>query len=151
MWADLVPPFNVMFRASVHGYAQTNFEDSALKIKIWPFWPLLAREAKTGVPNQKIPTDMKSGLQNLCNPKVWRSELEKWKFSKILAIFEKFLKKFGALNQNSDSIVFLAMVQRTHSENLKVLAQKLSSIWYNSSFWCFNFKLEFFYSKFDFF
>ena len=47
---------------------------------------------------------------------------------KILAIFEKFFEKFGALNQNSDSVVFLAMVQRTHSENLKVLAQKLSSI-----------------------
>ena len=50
-----------------------NFEGSVLKSKIWPFWTLGAHGAKTGAPNQKIPTDMKSGSQNLCNPKIWRS------------------------------------------------------------------------------
>ena len=44
---------------------------------------------------------------------------------KILTIFEKSLKNFGTLNQNSVPKSFLAMVRSTYSENLKTLAQKL--------------------------
>ena len=46
---------------------------------------------------------------------------------KILAIFENFLKNFGALNQNSGSTDIFALDWRTHSENLKVLAQKMKN------------------------
>ena len=38
--------------------------------------------------------------------------------------FSKNLKTFEALNQNSDFLFFLAMVQITHSKNMKVPAQK---------------------------
>ena len=44
---------------------------------------------------------------------------------KILAIFENFLKNFGALNQNSVPNSFLAILRSTYSENFKPLAQKL--------------------------
>ena len=57
---------------------------------------------------------------------------QKMKNFKILAIFEKILKNLGALNQNSASHNFLAMVQRTHSESLKVLTQKLREEFQNN-------------------
>ena len=49
----------------------------------------------------------------------------KMKNFKTLAIFENFLKNFGALNQNSGSTEIFVLSWRTHSENLKVLAQKI--------------------------
>ena len=49
----------------------------------------------------------------------------KMKNFKILAIFENFLKNLGALNQNSGRTEIFVLVLRTHSENLKVLTQKL--------------------------
>ena len=42
------------------------------------------------------------------------------------------MKNFGALNQNSASHNILAMVQKTHSENLKVLTQKLREEFQNN-------------------
>ena len=44
---------------------------------------------------------------------------------KILTIFEKILKNFGILNQNSVPKSFLALVRTNHSENMNRLAQKL--------------------------
>ena len=48
---------------------------------------------------------------------------------KILTIFDPPGKNLGALNQKSVSNIFLAMVWRTHSENLNVLAQKLKDFY----------------------
>ena len=44
---------------------------------------------------------------------------------KILTIFEKILKNFGTLNQNSVPKSFSALVRTNHSENMNSLAQKL--------------------------
>ena len=56
----------------------------------------------------------------------------KMKNFKILAIFENFLKNLGALNQNSGPTEIFVLVQRTHSENLKVLTQKLREEFQNN-------------------
>ena len=47
------------------------------------------------------------------------------KIFKILAIFDIFLKIFGAVNQNSIPKSFFGLLRSTFPENLKALVQEL--------------------------
>ena len=69
--------------------------------------------------------------------KTYSLKLLLWKMKnfKILAIFDNFLKIFGAVNQNSIPKSFFGLLISTYPENLKALVQELEEEFQFNRFW----------------